>query len=846
MKKQLFLGLLMLSLSPVLTAQKSLQSPDEFLPHRLGEQFTPHHLLVDYFEYVAANSPRVEVMEYGRTNEQRPLLLAFVSAPKNLRNLERIRENHLRRAGLLDGRPEGDPVGVVWLSFSVHGNEAAGSESSMAVLYELADPQNEETARWLENTVVILDPSVNPDGYSRYTHWVRGISTRLPDPQHAAREHAEPWPGGRVNHYLFDLNRDWAWCTQVESRQRILQYRRWMPHVHADLHEQFYNEPYYFAPAARPYHNYITDWQAQFQVEIGKNHARYFDREGWLYFTKEVFDLFYPSYGDTYPTFNGAIGMTYEQGGHSRAGRAIIMDNGDTLTLHDRVEHHKTTALSTVEVTSENLARVAQAFENYFKQGANDPPGKYKTFVIKSSNPPEKIRKLIELLDLHQIRYGHLSRQTDLTAFDYGSGREGRHTIDEHDLVISAYQPKAVLTQVLFEPNPALEDSLTYDITAWALPYAHGLEALASETRVEVVPGWQPAPAPKPAPQTDETAYAYLVPWQSLANARFLGRLLQEGIAVRYSEKEFSVEGKRYAPGTLVITRADNRKHPDFDATVRRVARLMQQPFETVQTGFVSSGSDFGSSTMIFIQEPRVAVLSGEPTSAYSFGQVWYFFEQDLGYPLTILEAEQFGRVNLDDFNLLILPEGFYRYGERELQKISDWIEAGGRLIAIGQANRALEDKKGFALTRFAKEEDKKAAEREAEEEALEQRKRSYSARERDRIPESIPGAITRVTLDPTHPLAFGLGTQYFSLKTNRLRYDLLKRGWNVGWLEEDPVVAGFVGWKLKKRLPQSVTFAVENKGRGSVIYMIDNPLYRAFWEQGKFLFANAVFFAGQ
>ncbi|MBK9014665.1 MAG: hypothetical protein IPM82_11615 [Saprospiraceae bacterium] len=271
-------------------AQSHILTPDEFLPHKIGSQFTEHSLLVDYYQHVAANSDRVKLVEFGRTNQQRPQILAIVSSPENLRRIEEIRQNNLRSAGILPGTADNaNPITIVWLGLSVHGNEAAGSEASMPLLYDLANPRNLETSEWLKNTVVLIEPSVNPDGYSRYTDWYRQASPALPDPNPASREHDEPWPGGRVNQYLFDLNRDWAWATQVETQNRLKIYNDWLPHVVADIHEQGYTDSYYFPPAAQPYHQYLSKWQADFQVEIGKNHAKYFDRNGWLYFTKGSF-----------------------------------------------------------------------------------------------------------------------------------------------------------------------------------------------------------------------------------------------------------------------------------------------------------------------------------------------------------------------------------------------------------------------------------------------------------------------------------------------------------------------------------------------------------------------------
>jgi hypothetical protein len=343
--------LLLVFISFNLNAQ--IKSPSEFLGYDIGTQFTRHADVVNYFYYVANNSDLVTYGNYGKTNERRLLTYAIVSSKENLENIELIKTNNLKNAGIKEGAANPE-IAIVWLSYNVHGNEASSTEAAMQTLYELIVDKK----LWLENTVVIIDPCVNPDGRDRYVNWYNQVKASPYDTNQNATEHKEPWPGGRPNHYLFDLNRDWVWASQVETKQRLKLYNQWMPHIHVDFHEQGINEPYYFAPAAEPFHEVISDWQRKFQLQIGKNHAKYFDREGWLFFTRERFDLLYPSYGDTYPTFMGAIGMTYEQAGHGRAGLGIDNDEGIKLTLVDRIKHHTTTSLSTIEISSQNAKKL--------------------------------------------------------------------------------------------------------------------------------------------------------------------------------------------------------------------------------------------------------------------------------------------------------------------------------------------------------------------------------------------------------------------------------------------------------------------------------------------------------
>ena len=456
-----------------------LKSPSAFLGYDLGDHFTYHHRVVSYYEHVAENTSNVKIIPYGETYEQRQLIVAVISSDKNMAMLDDLRKDNLKRAGMLKGKASKKKVGIVWLSYNVHGNEANSTEAAMKTLHALADRQNRDTQKWLENTIVILDPCINPDGRDRYAHWFRMTANRWPDADPVSREHMEPWPGGRTNHYYFDLNRDWAWQTQAESESRIALYNQWLPHIHVDFHEQGVNNPYFFAPAAEPFHEYITEWQRELQFKIGENHAKYFDKNNWLYFTKEVFDLLYPSYGDTYPTYNGAIGMTYEQAGHSRGGLAIETEDGDTLTLNDRLTHHYTTGLSTVEVASKNMDRMVSEFEKFFTSGMENPVGEYNTYVIPRTNLDDKVNALKTWLEQNGIRHQIASNNKSVKGFSYSTGEMEQIRVKKGDMIVSAKQPKSVLVQVLFEPQTTLRDTMTYDITAWSLPYVYGIETYA-------------------------------------------------------------------------------------------------------------------------------------------------------------------------------------------------------------------------------------------------------------------------------------------------------------------------------------------------------------------------------
>ena len=819
-------------------SQEAPESPSTFLGYELGTQFTPHYRVMDYFEHVASRSSQVELVHYGSTYEGRPLVTAYVASEENMARLEAIRTANLGLAGLHSNEStlESMPA-IVWLGYNVHGNESVSTEAALKTLHALVDPTNTQAQSWLSNTVVIMDPCMNPDGRDRYVSWYNRSVGRFPDLDGIAREHNEPWPGGRSNHYYFDLNRDWSWITQKEVQARVAHYNTWMPHVHVDFHEQGVNNPYYFAPAAEPYHEAITPWQREFQYTIGKNHAKYFDEAGWLYFTRQVFDLLYPGYGDTWPTYNGAIGMTYEQAGSGRAGLGILTLEGDTLTLTDRIEHHHITGLSTVEITSENHQQVVDQFQQFFETAQTNPRGDFKGYVIKGPVHQDRLKTLLHYFDAQGIEYGMAQSNQNLQGYSYNEGTNTRFSVEQGDIVLSAFQPRSTLLRVLFDPDPVLSDSLTYDITSWALPYIFGLNAYATPSRITVstdVPQAQPLVLPD-----EERPYAYLSRWESFEDASFLADLLRQKVRARYAEKTFTLDGIAFEPGTLIITRAGNEHLAErFDAIIRETASRHQQPLHAANTGFVEQGSDFGSGDVHFLEPPRVAFLTGERMSAYRSGEIWHFLDQQLGYPSTIINARSLRINELSEIDVLILPPGSYGtlLTQSTLNDLKSWIRDGGRLIAMGSAAAFLTNREGFNL---------KEKNVDAKKDSVDHTSRTYANRDRIAITDNVSGAIYKVNLDTSHPLAFGYDPTYFTLKRSDAVYAPLEGAneWNVGVLAPNGHRSGFVGAKSKTKLASGLLFGVQNMGRGDIVYMAESPLFRGFWYNGRLLVANAIFF---
>ena len=807
-----------------------LKSPADFLPE-YGQNVSYYHQLEDYFAYMSQNSTYIQHQQYGQTNEGRGLHAYYISTPENLKNIDAIREGHLNSVGLGNGTTTATAKIIIWLSFNVHGNEPAAAESAMNVAFELLNPDNKETKDWLKDAIIILDPCLNPDGYSRYGNWLHSISGKQLHSDPADREHAEPWPRGRENHYLFDLNRDWAWQVQAETQQRMVLYNQWMPMVHADVHEMGYNDPYFFPPPAEPMHDFITQGQKDFYDAIGQMESKKFDKNGWSYYTREVFDLFYPSYGDTYPCFNGAVGMTFEQGGIG-AGRTVKMANGKELTLLDRINHHTAAMLTVVETAVWKKDMLTRNFRAYFKDSREKPKGKYQAYIVKSGG---KTTQLASLLTRNKIKFAYADESKKTDGYSYYTDKEEDFTIQPNDLIISAEQPKAVLTQVLFEPVQRLSDSLSYDITAWDLPHAYGIESYALKRDLKIKTRSEVKYKGK---FEYEGVYAFYIPWNGRASIKVLSQLHQSKVKVRSAHKNSMFRGVKVSMGDLIVLKSDNPQLTDFQQAM--TVMLDGKPdYEVIESGYSINGGDLGGESYPLLEEPKVLLVSGNGINSTDFGQAWFYFDSTISYPYTVVDIQNIGHTKFEEYTTIVLTDGEYELADTDKARLDSFVTAGGKVIAIGGALDIFEDRAGYNLTRFAKE---TAKGDETADDEKDSTFYSYNSIVRHELSGSVSGAIVENALDKSHPLTFGLGDKYFSLKTSSSHYQVLKNAVNAIYVPKNFKSWGFIGSTLKKQLPDTVTYAVEYNGKGQVVYMVDNPLFRGFWENGNLLFANALF----
>jgi hypothetical protein len=838
--KRWTLSALIIFLAGFLLTGQTIKSPDEFLGYELGTQFTYHQRAVDYFRYIAEASTLADYVSYGTSYEGRQLGVCFISSEENLKNLEVYRKNNLIKTGLIKGEFIGKQIPFIWLSYNVHGNESVGMEAAMKTLYTLVSGSYEGVSDWLKTCIIVIDPCQNPDGRDLYTNRYKSSQTFGLNANPDSWEHNQGWPGARSNHYMFDLNRDWAWQTQVETQQRLALYNQYMPQVHADFHEMGAESTFFFAPGADPWHEAITPWQREFQKLMGTGNAKLFDEKFKLYFTKENFDLFCPSFGDTWPLFNGAMGFTYEQAGGGGSGLAYKLETGDTITLKDRIEGHFTASMATLKVSYENREKLISEFNKFFEEGEKNPVFAYKSVIIKGTNERSGLESLFELLDRNQIRYNYASSiGKKMKGFDYLNNKENEMTIEKGDILISPFQPQSHFVKVMFEPKSTAIDSLSYDLTAWALPYVYNLKAFAFNEQIK--PEERKVVFDTVRNETkSNNPYAYVADFKGFNEMKFMAALYSKDMKVRYSLKPFSIDSVKFSRGSIIVARGDN-KHlgTKFDQVIAEAANKCHVRLYPTTTGLVESGKDFGSGYSPLKKKPEIAILCGEGTSSGSVGELWYFFERELIYPLTMINTSYGESVDFTKYDILILTSGSYT---RLKDAILDFVKKGGRVIALENAGSLFSAEKTTALA-------KALDTRTAEQKAAEKKEKSddpallkkFESERRYSLSERSAGSIYKVKLDDTNPYVFGLGSYWFVMKRSA-GYPFLSAGYNIGYILDKDPISGFAGFKYKDKIKNTIVIGSEKIGAGEVVYITDDPIFRAFWKSGRVLVGNVVF----
>jgi hypothetical protein len=820
---------------------QNIKSPSEFFGYELGSRFTFHHQAVEYFKYVADASPLVEYVSYGATYEGRPLGVCFISSEENLKNLEEYRKNNLVKAGFLKAEFTGKQLPFVWLSYNVHGNESAGMETAMKTLYTLATGTYEGVSEWLKTCIIVIDPCQNPDGRDMYAFRYSSRMNLKPNPDRNGWEHREGWPNSRTNHYMFDLNRDWNWQTQVETRQRLAFYARYMPQVHADFHEMGPESTFFFAPGAEPWHEVITPWQHEFHKLMGAGNAKLFDEKYRLYYTKENFDLFSPSYGDTWPTFNGAVGFTYEQGGGGFTGIALKLESEDTLTLSKRIEGHFLASMATIKVSYENREKLVSEFNKYFDEAVHKPQFQYKSVIIKGNNESSDLKDLLQMLDRNQVRYSYASGiGKKFRGFDYMNSKDGEVTVETGDILVSAIQPQSRMVKVMFEPKSVASDSLSYDLTAWALPYAYNLKAFAVTDEIKAADDSVKIRVTVNQPATGKP-YAYLADFTGFDQLKLMAALYTRDIKVRYTFKPTEIGANKFNRGSLIIARGDNLKLGDsFDRLVTEAANLTGVKLFAETTGLAENGKDLGSNFSPVVKKPVVGLLLGDDTQSSIAGEIWFYFERELNYPITLINTDYVQRIDLRKYDVLILPGGSF---SQLADTLLAFARSGGRVIAIDNAVAAFAKNKSTALYKavdLRNTEQKAAEKKDKSDDPRFLKKYELDVERRYDLSNRSEESIYKVRLDETNPYVFGLGTDWFVIKRNN-GYPYLQNGYNFGYIQESDPVSGFAGNKFREKVKNTMELGSEKIGAGEIIYLTDDPYFRAYWKSGRILLGNAI-----
>lgn len=849
----------------------SIPTVKSVLGYTSGEKITTHGDLVRYFEALAEAAPdRIKIFSYGETWEGRKLIYAAVSSPQNISTLDDFKAN---MQSLSDPRTtnqasanrliETMPAST-WLAYGIHGNEISSPDAAMLTAYHLLAARGDDRVpQILDQSVVFINPLQNPDGRDRFIHRFRTAKGLEADSDPASAEHNEPWPSGRTNHYLFDMNRDWIVLTQPEIQGHVKALQEWYPLVFVDLHEMSGNSTYYFAPEAIPYNPHLAQSQRDSLFLFGKNNAKWFDKFGYPYFTRDVYDAFYPGYGASWPAYYGAISMTYEQA--SSRGLVYKRYDGTDLPYAQTVRQHFITSLATAETTAKNRRAFLDNYYSYQKTAVEEGQAdrENRSYIFPASQNTSANRKLMSLLVEQGVEVKQASADFRACGVSYSNGA----------FVIDAAQPRKRMIRTLLDPQVDMEADFVqeqerrrrknighdiYDVTAWSLPVMFGVE-MSVCGRAANVDG-DMVEAGRITPGTLSRAagadVAYLISGGETSTMRFAAKALRDGLTIDVTSAEFVQGDRTYAPGTLIVRKYNEQA--GLKTKLEELARETGADIAAVASTWVDSGSDLGSRYVNRMVAPKVAMLWDEPTSQYAAGNTRFVIEQQFDYPVTVIRTADLRRARLDRYQVLIIPPSFGSYksilGESGAAALTDWVERGGVLIGTGTGVRYLADADVDLLSiRREKQVKAETVSGGASDSSTVDGTLLTSADDlknatepKSESPDSVPGAFVYADVDPDHWLTAGIEGPLNVLVRGRDIYtpSKLNQGTNAAWFKgaDELLASGYLWDENRKQLAFKPFVVVEERGNGIVIGFTQDPTVRAYLDGLNTIFMNAIF----
>jgi hypothetical protein len=843
----------------------------QVLGYDLGDRVTSHAGLMRYIEALAAAAPaRMKIFEYGESWEGRKLIYAAIGSDTNIRRLGEIKSGMQRIADprkITEAEARKAIAGLpalVWLSYGVHGNEISSPDAALETAYHLLAARNDRIVdEVLAKVVVLIDPTQNPDGRDRFVNYFEQTRGLAPDASPLAAEHNEPWPGGRTNHYLFDLNRDWIGLTQPEISSELKALREWLPLVYVDLHEMGSDSTYFFTPESDPYNPNLTPNLRQSLTLFGRNNAKWFDKYGFDYFTREEYDAFYPGYGASWPLYYGALAMTYEQA--SVRGLVVRRSDETLLAYRDTVRHHFVASIATLETAAANREKLLDDFYQYrataVEEGRKEA---IKEYILPRGRDAAATDKLAGILMEHGIEVNRAKAAFQAGGREYATGT----------YVVPMAQPAKRLIRTLLDPETKMDEKFVaaeearrklkqrteiYDVTAWSLPLLFNVEAVARDT---VSTGsFEPAKPGRIVPgemHGSGASVAYLVPWGSEAAGRLMAAALRQDLKIDSSDRPFTQGGVAFPAGSLIFKVGVNPG--DLGERLARLARETGADVYGTNSGWVDEGVNFGSRWVLPLKKPAIAIAWDAPSQAGPAGATRFILERQYGYPVTPIRTPQLASGDLSRFQVLILPSGGNYadvLGESGVERVKNWVAAGGTLVALGDAAGFLAKAELMDLAQenaLRDGEEKKTDEKDKDEKdrrvpgtaIANESELDKATRATAELPDSVPGAIARVRVRADYWLTDGVSGSVYTMVEGRSIYAPLKadQGVNAAYYDaaDKLVASGHLWAENQKQMAFKPVVVAGTMGRGVVVGFTQDPSFRAINDGMNLLFLNAVF----